>query len=92
MPCIVGQNNNTQTSTWWLRDVDFLRLKTAELGYTLPKHIAQLLRMKNARLYMRGVNLLTFSKFDIWDPELFTSNGAQYPNNSVYSMGINLQF
>ena len=88
----VGQNNNTQTSTWWLRDVDFLRLKTAELGYTLPKHIAQLLRMKNARLYMRGVNLLTFSKFDIWDPELFTSNGAQYPNNSVYSMGINLQF
>ncbi|MCG8308954.1 MAG: TonB-dependent receptor [Cytophagales bacterium] len=88
----IGQSNNTKTSTWWLRDIDFLRLKTAELGYTLPAHITEGLRMKNARIYMRGVNLLTFSKFDIWDPELYTSNGARYPNSTIYSMGINIQF
>ncbi len=88
----VGQNNNTQTSTWWLRDIDFLRLKTAEIGYTLPSHIAGYLKMKNARVYMRGVNLLTFSKFDIWDPELLTSNGARYPNSTIYSLGVNIEF
>lgn len=88
----IGQGNNTQASTWWLRDIDFLRLKTAELGYTLPVHVAQVLKMKNARIYMRGVNLLTFSKFDTWDPELFTSNGARYPNSTIYSLGLNLQF
>ncbi|MDN5210458.1 TonB-dependent receptor [Fulvivirgaceae bacterium BMA12] len=88
----VGQNNNTQTSTWWLRDIDFLRLKTAEIGYTLPSHIAGYLKMKNARVYMRGVNLLTFSKFDIWDPELLTSNGARYPNSTIFSLGVNIEF
>ena len=88
----IGQTNNTQPSTWWLRDIDFLRLKTAEIGYTLSKKAVNKLKLDNVRFYMRGVNLFTLSDFDLWDPELLTSNGGAYPNVSVYSLGVNVQF
>ena len=88
----IAQTNNTQPSTWWLRNIDFLRLKTAEIGYTLPKAVLSKYKLENVRFYLRGVNLLTFSNFDLWDPELLTSNGGAYPNVSVYSLGANVQF
>lgn len=88
----VGQTNNTQTSTWWLRQDNFLRLKTAEIGYTIPKNVTDRFKLTNVRFYMRGINLFTFSRFKLWDPELDTSNGGAYPNNSVYSAGFNVQF
>ncbi|MBF4466287.1 TonB-dependent receptor [Flavobacterium sp. LC2016-12] len=88
----IGQNNNTQISSWWLRDVSFLRLKTAELGYNLPSSISDKASIKNTRFYIRGVNLLTFSKFKLWDPELNTSNGRAYPNITTVAVGVNVQF
>ena len=88
----IGQNNNTQRSTWWLRDIDFLRLKTAEIGYTLPKDLTGKLNINTTRFYIRGTNLLTFSKFKLWDPELNTGNGGSYPNISVVSVGLNVLF
>ena len=88
----IGQNNNTQESTWWLRDIDFLRLKTAEIGYTLPKDLTGKLNINTTRFYIRGTNLLTFSKFKLWDPELNTRNGGSYPNISVVSIGLNVLF
>ncbi|RNI31438.1 SusC/RagA family TonB-linked outer membrane protein [Rufibacter latericius] len=87
-----GSNNNNQISSWWVKDIDFLRLKTAEIGYTIPSAISGKIGVGNARVYLRGVNLLTFSNFKLWDPELLTRNGARYPNISVYSLGFNLQF
>ncbi|MGS2764310.1 TonB-dependent receptor [Sinomicrobium sp. M5D2P9] len=88
----IAQNNNTQSSTWWMRDVDFLRLKSAEIGYTLSKNITDKWHIGTTRFYLRGTNLLTFTKFKLWDPELNTSNGSAYPNISVCSLGVNLQF
>ncbi|SFW62988.1 TonB-linked outer membrane protein, SusC/RagA family [Sinomicrobium oceani] len=88
----IGQNNNTQESTWWLRKIDFLRLKSAEIGYTLPKTLTNKWHIGTTRFYLRGTNLLTFTKFKLWDPELNTSNGGAYPNISVCSLGVNLQF
>ncbi len=88
----IGQNNNSQTSTWWLRDIDFIRLKTAEIGYTLPEKFSKNFGIENARLYMRGTNLFTISNFDLWDPELNTGNGGVYPNISVLSLGFNVLF
>ncbi|WP_308992398.1 TonB-dependent receptor [Mariniflexile litorale] len=88
----IGQNNNSQTSTWWLRDIDFLRLKTAEIGYSFPEKFSSKFGIENTRIYMRGTNLFTLSKFDLWDPELNTSNGATYPNISVISFGFNVLF
>ncbi|ORL44386.1 SusC/RagA family TonB-linked outer membrane protein [Zunongwangia atlantica] len=88
----IGQTNNTQASTWWLRDVNFLRLKTAEIGYTLPQNVSERLDLDNVRFYMRATNLFTISDFDLWDPELLTSNGGQYPNISVGSVGVTFRF
>jgi TonB-linked SusC/RagA family outer membrane protein len=85
--------NNAQTSTWWLKDIDFIRLKTLDLGYSFPKKILPKWGVKNIRAYLNAVNLLTFSKFKLWDPELNTSNGTRYPNVRTVSAGliINLQ-
>ncbi|TRW25342.1 TonB-dependent receptor [Flavobacterium zepuense] len=88
----IGQNNNTQVSSWWLRSVNFLRLKTAEIGYSLPTEFSNRLKIQNVRFYARGVNLLTFSKFDMWDPELNSGNGRAYPNITTISVGLNIQY
>ena len=93
-------NNNTQPSSWWVKDVDFIRLKTAEIGYTLPENITSRVGIRTMRFYLRGFNLLTFTNFKLWDPELTLpvndyvsySNGARYPNISIYSLGVNIQF
>lgn len=69
-----------------------MRLKNAELGYTIPKNITQRLGVSTFRFYLQGVNLLTFSKFKLWDPELNNSMGATYPNMRVVNLGINLNF
>lgn len=89
----IGQANNTQTSTWWQRDVDFIRLKTAEIGYNIPEKLTSKISISNVRIYMRGTNLLTFSDFDLWDPELTNSNnGSAYPTTRVISLGVNVNF
>ena len=44
------------------------------------------------RIYLQGVNLLTFSKFKLWDPELETSNGTRYPQMRTGSIGLNVNF
>jgi len=83
--------NNTQTSTWWLRDGSFMRLKSLEAGYSLPKKWARRLYLENCRLYFNGLNLLTFSHFRLWDPEQ-SGNGFAYPIQKVFNLGINLNF
>jgi hypothetical protein len=82
-------NNNFQTSSWWMRDGAFLRLKSLEIGYTLPKKLAKKLFLANCRIYMNGLNLATFSRFKDWDPEL-AANGFSYPVQKVYNLGINV--
>ena len=84
--------NNQQASTFWQKDMSFIRLKNAEIGYTLPKKLTQRIGLATTRIYIQGVNLLTFSKFDLWDPELATANGSAYPNVKSYSIGLNLNF
>ncbi|WP_295117976.1 TonB-dependent receptor [uncultured Chitinophaga sp.] len=84
--------NNAVASTWWVKDISFLRLKTVDLGYNLPKTIAKTLKMKNARVYFQGVNLFYWSKFKLWDPELNTGNGTAYPNVRTFSLGVQANF
>ncbi len=83
--------NNTQRSTWFMRDGSFLRLKSVELGYTLPDRLLKHLQLKDMRLYVSGVNLLTFSGFKLWDPEM-AGNGLGYPIQKVYNVGIQFSF
>jgi len=84
-------SNNEQQSTWWQRDGDFLRLKNIEIGYTFPERESGLLSALNTRLYFSGLNLLTFSKFDLWDTEM-GGNGLGYPPQKVYNIGLQVNF
>jgi TonB-linked SusC/RagA family outer membrane protein len=86
-----SQSNNARTSTWFMRDGSFLRLKSAEFGYTLPKSITQKWNIASFRIYASGINLLTFSKFKMWDVEM-GGNGLGYPVQRVYNIGLNLSF
>ena len=84
-------DNNRQTSTWFMQDASFLRLKSAELGYTLPEDWCKKLRMSNLRLYISGTNLLAWSGFRLWDPEM-AGNGLGYPVQRVINVGLNVGF
>ena len=84
--------NNFQKSTWWVRNMNFLRLKTLQISYNLPKPWVNKVHLKNAAVYVMGTNLFTLSRFKLWDPELNTDNGASYPNTTSYSVGINFTF
>lgn len=83
--------NNTQTSTWFMRDGSFLRLKSVELGYSIPENIFQRYGIENLRFYVSGTNLLTFSKFKLWDPEM-AGNGLGYPVQKVFNLGLQVTF
>lgn len=81
--------NNLQASTWWLRNGAFMRLKSAEIGYTLPAGISKRVGLRSLRLYANGLNLITWSSFKLWDPEL-GGNGFNYPIQKVYNVGLNV--
>lgn len=87
-----GNKNNFQPSTWWIRDVGFLRLKSLQIAYDLPIKWTSIVGVKRGQIYFMGSNLLTFSKFKLWDPELNTDNGTSYPNIATYSVGVNFSF
>lgn len=83
--------NNTQMSSWFMRDGSFLRLKSAEIGYTMPRHLTTRLRMDKLRVYASGTNLHAWSKFKLWDPEM-AGNGLGYPVQRVVNLGLNVTF
>jgi TonB-linked SusC/RagA family outer membrane protein len=84
-----GIENNLQPSTWWLRDASFMRLKSLEIGYTLPARLTKSLKLSNLRIYFNGLNLVTWSPFKMWDPEQ-GGNGFAYPIQKVFNVGLNV--
>ena len=85
-----SNSNNYQESTFWLRNGSYLRLKTLDVGYTLPKSWVNKLRMNTIRVFFIGTNLLTFSKFKLWDPEMGSSDGKKYPLSKSLSLGVSV--
>ena len=83
--------DNNRRSTWFMRDGAFLRLKSAEFGYTLPNHISSRAGLSSARFYLNGTNLLTFSSFRLWDIEM-GGNGLGYPIQRVINVGVQFSF
>ncbi|XCF05944.1 TonB-dependent receptor [Tamlana crocina] len=83
--------NNTQRSTWFMRNGAFLRLKSVELGFSLPDAVIKNLHLSNARLYFSGINLLSISGFDLWDIEM-GGNGLGYPIQRVINFGMTFNF
>lgn len=79
---VIDNPNNTVTSTYWMRNGAFLKLKNAEVGYTY----------KFFRVYLSGSNLLTFSPFKYWDPEMGGGSGMTYPTARTFNIGFQLTF
>lgn len=82
----VGNNNNFVNSNYWMRTASYLRLKSMEVGYNLPK-----MKGVDTRIYASGTNLLTLSDFKLWDPEM-RGNGLRYPLQRVFNIGVQLKF
>ncbi len=84
--------NNEQASTWWLKDMSFLRLKNLEVGVTAPEKWSRRIWINNFRIFARASNILTISDFKLWDPELETTDGLKYPLTKSVSFGVNVNF
>jgi TonB-linked SusC/RagA family outer membrane protein len=83
--------NNTQVSTWFMQNGAFLRLKSIELGYTVPQKLASKMKADRIRIYVNGLNMFVFSPFKLWDPEM-AGNGLGYPLQKVLNLGIMMSF
>ena len=87
--------NNTQISDYWTRDASYISLQNVEIGYSFPRRWISKMHMSGLRVYLQGQNLLTFSKFKLWDPNLTGSGGGtvfSYPTTRVLSFGISASF
>ena len=92
-------NTNRRTSTRFLEDGSYLRLKTITLGYNLPTNIVSVARLQSARIYVSGQNVLTFTKYQGLDPEISTFSGTNtalgtdfltFPQARTIQVGINI--
>ncbi|UCS95440.1 TonB-dependent receptor [Echinicola marina] len=83
---------NYYGSTWWLYRSDYIRLKNAEVAYNFSMKSLEKYGMKNLRVYVNGTNLLTFSPWKIWDPELGDGRGTAYPNTTAINLGVRASF
>ena len=89
----MGGSKNTRFNSYFLKDASYFRLKNITLGYTLPKMWTSKLALSRVRVYFSGDNLLTITSYKGLDPER-ASDGrdAMYPQNKIYSFGINVEF
>ncbi len=86
-----SNQNNQQVSSWFMRDGTFLRLKQVEIGYSLPQAMVSRLHLANVRVYLNATNLLSWSRFKLWDVEM-AGNGLGYPIQRVINTGLHIAF
>lgn len=93
MPRMKGTQNG-ETSTFWLKDASYLRLKNIELGYNIPENLCRKISAQRIRVYLTGLNLLTFTSVKNWDAEKFADDAENfnYPQTKSYSIGLNITF
>lgn len=89
-----GHSNYNKNSTFWLTNLSYLRLRTMELGYTLPKSLTEKAKLQRARIYVNTYNLFSIDKMRKLgvEPEIMDENGLQYPQNRLVNLGVNLSF
>lgn len=94
----VNANDNFRISDYYIEDGSYLRLKNVQLGYTLPRSLCTRIGMQNVRIWIGGTNLLTFTKYTGFDPEIgLTSNPVTagndtfaYPQTKEVSLGVKI--
>lgn len=92
-PAVINGNNpnNYRTSTLYMKDASYVRLKVAEVGYNFPKPVAESLSIEGLRVFINGTDLLTFDKLKVIDPESNYGTGG-YPRQSVLNIGAQVNF
>jgi TonB-linked SusC/RagA family outer membrane protein len=87
---------NIRVSDWSLKDGSYVRLKNAEIGYTMDAALLKRLRLgiSTVRIYANGYNLLTFDKLKFYDPEakVNNDNNPYYPLMQIFNVGVNITF
>lgn len=95
---VLGDNVNWQASDLYVYDGSYLRLKNIQIGYTLPSNLVKKVFLSSLRIYVAAENLLTFTKYHGFDPEISsggTSLGIDrgvYPQAKTWTVGVNLAF
>ena len=84
-----GLGNNTVNSDYWLYSVSYFRIKSIQLGYTIPARITSKFLVNRFRLYTNLENYFTFTSYDGFDPE---NAGVSYPNMKQFIIGLNVTF
>ncbi|WP_207219938.1 SusC/RagA family TonB-linked outer membrane protein [Emticicia agri] len=79
-------------NTYWLRSTDYIRLKNFELGYTIPSALGSKIGLNNFRVYVNGLNMLTWDKLKVYDPETDNSTGQYYPQSKIINVGLTATF
>lgn len=88
---LFGETYNSRVSSYWLEDASYIRLKNLQIGYTIPPHLLEKLRVNKLRVYFSGDNLLTKTDFFYaFDPESPLSAGGYYPQVKTFVMGVNI--
>lgn len=82
----------SNANTYFFRKTDYIRLKTLEIGYTMPTDLTDKIGMQNMRIYLNGFNMFTWDSFDLMDPESNNQAGSYYPQKRVFNAGISLTF
>lgn len=85
-------NDNYDLSTWWLRNGRYLRLRNVKFAYHFPDRWLKGAQIRSVQIFIAGRNVLTFSPFKLWDPELGNGRGATYPLLRTYSAGFDIKF
>ena len=88
-PTTINSNNENQQSDWYVEDGSYIRLKNIVLGYTLPADLIRSFKLRSARVFLQGQNLLTFTKYTGPDPE---ATGYPYPFGKNFVLGLNIGF
>lgn len=91
------ENVNSRISSWFVEDASFLRVKTIQLGYTLPTELTNRINVNNLRIYINANNLFTFTNYSGYDPEVGSTNAFRmgvdqgyYPSAKTYTLGVQL--
>ena len=87
-----GNTYNTRTSTFWLKEVGYLRLKNIEFSYTIPSKWTQKIKLSNVKLFTNAYNLLTICALKDVDPELYSNYGDVAPNIKSFNAGVSVNF
>lgn len=93
-PRIANRNDQyfSGGNTYWLRNSDYVRLKNFEIGYNLPETLLSKIGLKNCRFYTNGLNMFTWDKLKVFDPETVNATGQYYPQSKIINFGLTATF